>query len=221
MLNLPGAVAPDVAPLMRKPLAPLVRKPLAPLVIGAIGIVFGDIGTSPLYTLRECFTGAHGLPLTEANVYGILSIIFWAITIIVTLKYVTLIMRADNRGEGGIMALTALVSRGLSERRPRWWLVGLGIFGAAMFYGDGMITPAISVLSGVEGLDVMTPALKPYVVPLTIVILIGLFSIQRHGTASVGRFFGPVVCLWFAVLALLGALEIMRDPAVLLALNPA
>ncbi len=197
------------------------RRRLAPLVIGAIGVVFGDIGTSPLYTLRECFTGAHGLPLTESHVYGILSVIFWAITIIVTLKYVTLIMRADNRGEGGIMALTALVSRGLSERRSRWWLVGLGIFGAAMFYGDGMITPAISVLSAVEGLDVMTPALKPYVVPLTLAILVGLFSIQRHGTASVGGLFGPIVCLWFVVLALLGALEIARDPAVLLALNPA
>ena len=197
------------------------RKPLAPLVIGAIGIVFGDIGTSPLYTLRECFTGAHGLPLTEANVYGVLSVIFWAITIIVTLKYVTLIMRADNHGEGGIMALTALVSRGLSERRARWWLVGLGIFGAAMFYGDGMITPAISVLSAVEGLDVMTPALKPYVVPVTLVVLIGLFSIQRHGTASVGVLFGPVVCVWFGVLALLGAIEIAQNPAVLAALNPA
>jgi len=197
------------------------RRRLAPLVIGAIGVVFGDIGTSPLYTLRECFTGAHGLPLTEANVYGILSVIFWAITIIVTLKYVTLIMRADNRGEGGIMALTALVSRGLSERRARWWLVGLGIFGAAMFYGDGMITPAISVLSAVEGLDVMTPALKPYVVPITLVVLIGLFSIQRHGTASVGVLFGPVVCVWFGVLALLGTIQIARDPAVLAALNPA
>jgi KUP system potassium uptake protein len=197
------------------------RKRLAPLVIAAIGVVFGDIGTSPLYTLRECFTGAHGLPLTEGNVYGILSVIFWAIMIIVTLKYVTLIMRADNRGEGGIMALTALVSRGLSERRSRWWLVGLGIFGAAMFYGDGMITPAISVLSAVEGLEVMAPALKPYVVPLTIVTLIGLFWIQRHGTASVGGLFGPIVCVWFAVLAALGALEIASDPAVLLALNPA
>jgi KUP system potassium uptake protein len=197
------------------------RRPMAPLVIGAIGVVFGDIGTSPLYTLRECFTGAHGLPLTEANVYGILSVIFWAITIIVTLKYVTLIMRADNHGEGGIMALTALVSRGLAERRARWWLVGLGIFGAAMFYGDGMITPAISVLSAVEGLDVMAPALKPYVVPITLVVLIGLFSIQRHGTASVGVLFGPVVCVWFGVLALLGAIEIARDPAVLAALNPA
>src|SRR5215831_20722254 len=162
------------------------RKRLAPLVIAAIGVVFGDIGTSPLYTLRECFTGAHGLPLTEGNVYGILSVIFWAIMIIVTLKYVTLIMRADNRGEGGIMALTALVGRGLHDRRARWWLVGLGIFGAAMFYGDGMITPAISVLSAVEGLEVMAPVLKPFIVPVTLVILIGLFSIQRHGTAGIG-----------------------------------
>jgi KUP system potassium uptake protein len=197
------------------------RKPLAPLIVGAIGVVFGDIGTSPLYTLRECFTGAHGLPLTEENVYGILSVVFWAITIIVTLKYVTLIMRADNNGEGGILALTALVSRGLTDRRARSWLVGLGIFGAAMFYGDGMITPAISVLSAVEGLDVMAPALKPFVIPVTLVILIGLFSIQRHGTASVGVLFGPVVCLWFAVLALLGAMQIARDPTVLAALNPA
>ena len=196
------------------------RKRLAPLVVGAIGVVFGDIGTSPLYTLRECFTGAHGLPLTAPNVYGILSVIFWAITVVVTLKYVTLIMRADNRGEGGIMALTALVSRGLSERRSRWWLVGLGIFGAAMFYGDGMITPAISVLSAVEGLEVMAPTLAAYVVPLTILILFGLFSIQRHGTASVGGLFGPIVSVWFAVLALLGGIEIAQDPAVLLALNP-
>src|SRR5712691_7248472 len=178
MLNSPGAVAPD--------LAPLVRKPIAPLVIGAIGIVFGDIGTSPLYTLRACFTGPHGLPLIPDNVLGILSVVFWAIMIVVTLKYVTLIMRADNRGEGGIMALTALVSRGLHGPRARWWLVGLGIFGAAMFYGDGMITPAISVLSAVEGLKVITPALEPYVVPVTLAVLVGLFWIQRHGTASVG-----------------------------------
>ena len=201
--------------------AQAARKPTPPLVIAAIGVVFGDIGTSPLYTLRECFTGAHGLPLTEANVYGILSVVFWAIMIVVTLKYVTLIMRADNRGEGGIMALTALVGRGLQERRTRWWLVGLGIFGAAMFYGDGMITPAISVLSAVEGLDVMAPVLKPYVVPLTLAILIGLFSLQRHGTASVGVLFGPVTSLWFLVLAILGAVQIARDPAVLAALSPA
>jgi KUP system potassium uptake protein len=197
------------------------QKRATPLVIAAIGVVFGDIGTSPLYTLRECFTGPHGLPLTEANVYGILSVIFWAITIIVTLKYVTLIMSADNRGEGGIMALTALVSRGLRDRRGRWWLVGLGIFGAAMFYGDGMITPAISVLSAVEGLDVMAPVLKPYVVPVTLVILIGLFSIQRHGTASVGVLFGPVTCIWFIAIAVLGGVEVAQNPAVLAALNPA
>jgi len=171
--------------------------------------------------LRECFTGPHGLPLTEANVYGILSVIFWAITIIVTLKYVTLIMSADNRGEGGIMALTALVGRGLRDRRGRWWLMGLGIFGAAMFYGDGMITPAISVLSAVEGLDVMAPVLNPYIVPVTLVILIGLFSIQRHGTASVGFLFGPVTCIWFVAIAILGGMEVAQNPAVLAALNPA
>ena len=213
MLNSPGAVAPDGAPLD--------RKRLGPLVVGAIGIVFGDIGTSPLYTLRECFTGPHGLPLTPDNVLGILSVVFWAIMIVVTLKYVTLIMCADNRGEGGIMALTALASRGLENSRMRWWVVGLGIFGAAMFYGDGMITPAISVLSAVEGLEITAPILTPYVVPLTLVILIGVFSIQRHGTARVGRLFGPVMCVWFIVLAVLGAMEIATAPAVLAALNPA
>ena len=176
MLNLPGAVAPDVAPL--------VRKPLGPLVIGAIGIVFGDIGTSPLYTLRACFTGPHGLPLTPDNVLGILSVVFWAIMIVVTLKYVTLIMRADNRGEGGVMALTALASRGLEKSSMRWWVVGLGIFGAAMFYGDGMITPAISVLSAVEGLEITAPVLTPFVVPLTLVILIARPGV---GAASDGR----------------------------------
>jgi KUP system potassium uptake protein len=195
-------------------------KQMAPLVIGAMGVVFGDIGTSPLYTLRQCFSGQHGLPLTQANILGILSVIFWALMIVVTLKYVTLIMRADNRGEGGIMALTALVSSSLTNPQARWWLVGLGIFGAAMFYGDGMITPAISVLSAVEGLEVVAPALTPYVVPVTMVILVGLFSIQRHGTARVGVFFGPVMCLWFIALAVLGVIQIAREPAVLLALSP-
>jgi KUP system potassium uptake protein len=197
------------------------RKQLASLVLASMGVVFGDIGTSPLYTLRECFSGAHGLPLTEAHILQILSVIFWAITIVVTLKYVTLIMRADNRGEGGIMALTALVSGGLVNARARWWLVGFGIFGAAMFYGDGMITPAISVLSAVEGLEVVAPPLKPYVVPVTMVILVGLFSIQRRGTARVGGLFGPVMGLWFAMLAVLGLGQIARVPAVLLAINPA
>ncbi len=212
MLNAAGAVASDVTPLG--------RKPLAPLVIGAIGVVFGDIGTSPLYTLRESFTGPHGLRLTPDNVLGILSVVFWAIMIVVTLKYVTLIMRADNRGEGGIMALTALASRGLENSRMRWWVVGLGIFGAAMFYGDGMITPAISVLSAVEGLEITAPILTSYVVPLTLVILIGLFSIQRHGTARVGRLFGPVMCVWFVIIGVLGAMEIVTSPSVLAALSP-
>src|SRR6476659_8158585 len=142
-----------------------------PLVIGAVGVVYGDIGTSPLYTLRTAFTGAYGLTLNADNVLGVLSIIFWALIIVVTLKYVTLIMRADNRGEGGILALTALVSHGLPPHtRRRWWLIGFGIFGAAMFYGDGMITPAISVLGAVEGLEIIAPQLHQYIVPVTLVI---------------------------------------------------
>jgi KUP system potassium uptake protein len=198
------------------------RKRMAPLVIGAIGVVFGDIGTSPLYTMRQCFTGTHQLSLAPQNVLGILSIIFWSLVIVVTLKYVTLIMRADNRGEGGILALTALVSSGLARQtRPRWWLVGLGIFGAAMFYGDGMITPAISVLGAVEGLEIVAPPLHPYIVPVTLVIIVALFMIQRRGTASVGIMFGPVMCAWFIVLTLLGLLEVRANPEVLRALNPA
>jgi len=159
-------------PVLQPSIASGPRKRLAPLVIGAIGVVYGDIGTSPLYTLRQCFTGAHHLPLTPGNVLGVLSIIFWALMIIVTLKYITLIMRADNRGEGGILALTALVARGTEHNtRRRWWLVGFGIFGAAMFYGDGMITPAISVLGAVEGLEIIAPQLHPFIVPVTLVIL--------------------------------------------------
>ena len=138
------------------------------LIVGAIGVVYGDIGTSPLYTLRTAFTGQYGLSLTRGNILGVLSVIFWALVIVVTLKYITLIMRADNRGEGGILALTALVSRGIENRaRLRWWLVGLGIFGAAMFYGDGMITPAITVLGAVEGLGVIAPAMHPFIVPVS------------------------------------------------------
>jgi KUP system potassium uptake protein len=197
-------------------------KRMAPLVIGAIGVVYGDIGTSPLYTLRQCFTGIHSLALAPENVLGVLSIIFWALMIVVTLKYVTLIMRADNRGEGGILALTALVSRGLERQdRLRWWLVGFGIFGAAMFYGDGMITPAISVLGAVEGLEIIAPPLHPFIVPVTLVIIIALFAIQRRGTASVGILFGPVMCVWFVVIAALGLTEVARNPDVLRAVNPA
>jgi KUP system potassium uptake protein len=191
------------------------------LIVGAIGVVYGDIGTSPLYMLRTAFTGEHGLALTPANVYGVLSVVFWSLVVVVTLKYIMLIMRADNNGEGGILALTALVSRGLarSERR-RWWLVGLGIFGAAMFYGDGMITPAISVLSAVEGLEIITPALHPFVVPVTLAIIVVLFGIQKHGTASVGMFFGPVMCIYFVTIALLGLVQILRQPGILAALDP-
>ncbi len=195
---------------------------MTPLVIGAIGVVYGDIGTSPLYTLRQCFTGMHRLDLSAANIMGILSIIFWSLVIVVTLKYVTLIMRADNRGEGGILALTALVSRTLeSQPRRRWWFVGFGIFGAAMFYGDGMITPAISVLGAVEGLDIITAQLHPFIDPIAIVIIIALFAIQRSGTARVGMFFGPVMCAWFVTLALLGITQVIDEPRVLAAINPA
>ena len=194
---------------------------MSALVVGAIGVVYGDIGTSPLYTLREAFHGAHALPLTSANVLGVLSVIFWALVIVVTLKYVTLVLRADNHGEGGVLALTALVSRGLeAQPRRRWWLVGFGIFGAAMFYGDGMITPAISVLSAVEGLEVMAPGLHPYIVPTTIAILVALFAIQRHGTGRVGALFGPLMCVWFVVVATLGIVGVVREPAVLAAINP-
>src|SRR5512132_854845 len=167
--------------------APVVhRSRRAALVIGAMGVVFGDIGTSPLYTMRVLFTGEHKLPLTHDTVLGLLSIVFWALMIVVTLKYVTLIMRADNRGEGGILALTALVSRGLENQpKRRWWLVGFGIFGAAMFYGDGLITPAIPVLGAVEGLEVLAPGMHAFVVPISLAILLALFAIQKHGTASV------------------------------------
>ena len=197
------------------------RQPMGTLMLGAIGIVFGDIGTSPLYTMREVFGGHHAVELSAANVLGLLSIVFWALVIIVTLKYVTLIMRADNRGEGGILALTALVSGRLArESRMRWWLVGLGIFGAAMFFGDAMITPAVSVLGAVEGIEVMTPALKPYIVPLALGILIALFAIQKRGTGSVGALFGPVCAVWFVVLAILGGAQLVANPAVLWAMSP-
>jgi KUP system potassium uptake protein len=191
------------------------------LLIGAIGVVYGDIGTSPLYAFKEAFSGQHGVPANHDNVLGVLSLIFWSLIFVVSIKYVVLIMRADNNGEGGIMALMALVQRA-TENYPqlRWLLMTLGIFGAALFYGDGMITPAISVLSAVEGLEVATPALKTYVIPLTLVVLIVLFVMQRHGTARVGTFFGPVMILWFITLAVLGVSSIAQYPDVLAALNP-
>ena len=182
------------------------------LSLGALGVVYGDIGTSPLYSLRECFHGEHGGPPTHGNVLGVLSLVFWVLIVIISIKYLVFVMRADNRGEGGILALMALVPQKLRRAAPegRWVLVALGLFGAALLYGDGMITPAISVLSAVEGLSVATPFFNPYVVPITIVILFGLFLIQRRGTAGIGALFGPVMILWFLVLAVLGVLWTLR-----------
>ena len=196
------------------------RQALTTLMLGAMGVVYGDIGTSPLYTLKEAFTGHHSVAVTHDNVLGILSLVFWSLMIIVTLKYVTIIMRADNRGEGGIMALTALVLRATHDPKRRWILMVLGLFGAALFYGDSMITPAISVLSAVEGLEVATPAFQTYVVPVAIAVLIALFAVQRHGTARVGAFFGPVMLLWFSTLGALGIWNVLRYPEVLEAVNP-
>lgn len=197
------------------------RARLVTTAIAAMGVVFGDIGTSPLYAMKEAFNGHHALSVTPNNIFGILSLIFWAMTITVTFKYVKFITRADNRGEGGIMALTALVLRtkGVSPRLM-WILTGLGIFGAALFYGDAVITPAMSVLSAVEGLEVATPVFKPYVMPLTLFILTGIFLVQPRGTASIAALFGPVMLFWFGVLGTLGVLGILKHPGVLVAINP-
>ncbi len=191
------------------------------LTLGALGIVFGDIGTSPLYALKECFHAAHGIPISPDSVLGILSLIFWALMIVVSLKYIAFIMRADNNGEGGIMALLALTLRTEhSSSWRRWFLISIGIFGAALFFGDGIITPAISVLSAVEGLKVAAPALAEYVVPLTIGVVIGLFLIQRHGTGPVGNWFGPIMLLWFSTLGVLGVINIGEHTEVLQLVNP-
>ena len=192
-----------------------------PLVVGAIGVVFGDIGTSPLYTIREAFSEKYGLLPDATNVLGILSLVFWAMMLVVTIKYVGVIMRADNRGEGGILALMAVVQRSLPIASPLAYGIGiLGIFGTALFFGDGVITPAISVLSAVEGLKVAAPAMSHYVVPITLGVLLVLFAFQRHGTERVGKIFGPVMLLWFFTLALLGVGQIVINPSVLYALSP-
>jgi KUP system potassium uptake protein len=196
-------------------------KPLAGLTLAAIGIVYGDIGTSPLYAAKETFNPAHGIPLTTANILGGLSTIFWALMIVVSLKYVTLIMRADNKGEGGIMALLALASSAVKSHPRRCAIIVLlGVFGASLFYGDAVLTPAISVLSAVEGLEVGTPALKPVVVPIAVGVVIALFALQRKGTALVGALFGPVAVLWFLAIAALGIRGIASAPEVVWALNP-
>jgi KUP system potassium uptake protein len=194
---------------------------LGKLTLLAIGVVFGDIGTSPLYAFRETFAGHHPLAIDRIHVYGVISLIFWSMMLVVTLKYITILTRADNKGEGGSLALLALISR-KGGGRMRWnaGIILLGVFACALFYGDSMITPAISVLSAVEGLTVVESGLQPLVVPIAIGILVGLFLIQRSGTARVGAMFGPVVSVYFLVLAVLGTLSIARDPAILLALNP-
>jgi KUP system potassium uptake protein len=207
------------------------RRGLTGLTLTAIGVVYGDIGTSPLYTIRECFYGAHSVPPTHDNVLGVLSLIVWALLIVVSLKYIAIVMRADNEGEGGILALTALllpprgattggrrVARPLATARPA--LVLLGIFGAALLYGDGMITPAISVLGAMEGLNVYTSALEPYVVPLALVVIVALFVMQRFGTERVGTLFGPIMVAWFTTLIVLGLIWIAQVPAVLGAIDP-
>lgn len=194
---------------------------LPTLAIAAIGVVYGDIGTSPLYALKETFAGLHPLPVVEANVLGVLSVLFWTIMLLVSLKYVAIIMRADNHGEGGSLTLLALVSK-ITVQRPKlnWTITVLGVFAAALFYGDSMITPAISVLSAVEGLDIVSHQFSIYILPITIIILSGLFFIQKHGTAKIGMAFGPIMVFWFICLAVLGLMAIAQSPQVLFALNP-
>ncbi len=196
------------------------KSSLAALTLGAIGVVYGDIGTSVLYAVKEVFGSGH-VAFTPDNVYGILSIFFWTLTVIVSLKYVVLVLRADNNGEGGLVAMLALASQAVKDKPElRRVLLGVGIFGTSLFYGDGVITPAITVLSAVEGLEVVSPIFKEWVVPLTLVILLALFAVQKRGTAGIGRFFGPVTLVWFAVIAVLGISHIVKHPEILLALNP-
>jgi len=192
------------------------------LVLGAIGVVFGDIGTSPLYALREAFSPAHGIPLNPDNVLGILSLITWSMVWVITIKYLFVMMRADNNGEGGILALLALALREAHERPVlKWTIISIGVFGAAMFYGDSMITPSITVLSAIEGLEEYSAKFSPYVIPIALAVIAVLFLIQSHGTARVGALFGPVMILWFIAIGSLGIVQIMKNPAVLAALQPA
>jgi KUP system potassium uptake protein len=192
------------------------------LALGALGVVYGDIGTSPLYTIKECFHGTHAVEPNQANILGVLSLVAWSLTIVVSIKYITFMMRADNRGEGGIFALLALVPSAdkLKSRHARGIVVFAALLGASLLYGDGFITPSISVLSAIEGLEVATSAAQPFVVPLTCAVLLVLFLVQRHGTAGIGYVFGPIMVIWFATLSWLGLLHIIENPHILLALNP-
>src|SRR5689334_10696420 len=197
------------------------QQALGPAVIGAIGVVFGDIGTSPLYALSSSLTAAEYLPGENAKVLGLLSLIFWSLAIVVTVKYVGVIMRADNAGEGGVLSLVALVQKHFGTATP--WVrhaVALGVLGTALFYCDALITPAVSVLSAVEGLEILDPAMSGAVLPVTLVVIVILFTIQRRGTEKIGRLFGPVMVLWFVALAVMGVVAIVRAPDVLLAVNP-
>ena len=196
------------------------KSSLTALTLGAIGVVYGDIGTSVLYAVKEVFGGGH-VPFTPDNIYGILSIFFWTLTVIVSIKYVALVLRADNNGEGGLIAMLALASSAVKDKpKLRRHLLIIGIFGTALFYGDGVITPAISVLSAVEGLEVVSPAFKSGVIPITLAILFALFAVQKHGTAGIGKFFGPITLVWFAVIALLGISQIIDNPGILRAVSP-
>jgi KUP system potassium uptake protein len=217
--------APAGAPTRRSGRLRASTQRLLPLTLTAIGVVYGDIGTSPLYTIRECFYGSHSVPVTPENVLGVLSLIIYALVVVISIKYIAIVMRADNRGEGGILALAALVPQApegarRNGRHARTVLIALGIFGAALLYGDGMITPAITVLGAVEGLTVATPLVEPYVVPIAVGILVGIFAIQRRGTHRVGRLFGPVMVLWFITITALGLQWIVKAPMVLWAIDP-
>jgi KUP system potassium uptake protein len=217
MKQNPEPSSPEAAPAHAEP----DGRRLALLSLLALGVVFGDIGTSPLYALRECFHGAYGVPPTPENLLGVLSLMFWSLLIVVTIKYITLILRADNHGEGGVLALTALARpAGLGRKGGSWALVGLGLVGASLLYGDGMITPAISVLSAIEGLKIATPVFEPYVIPVTVVVLAALFLFQPRGTTGVGILFGPVILAWFCAIGSFGLLAILREPDVLAALGP-
>ena len=191
-----------------------------PLIVGAVGVVFGDIGTSPLYAVKECFSGAHALPLNRLNVFGVLSLMFWAMTIVVSLKYVTFILRADNKGEGGTLSLMALAMQKLASTKYRYGVILIGMIGAALFFGDGAITPAMTVLSAVEGLGVLNKQFVTYIIPISLGIIFLLFFFQSYGTAKVGAFFGPLMSLWFIVLAVLGIINIAASPDILLAFSP-
>lgn len=192
------------------------RPSIYALSLAALGVVYGDIGTSPLYAIRECFFGPHAVPLNDNNVLGVLSLITWALILVVSVKYMSFVLRADNRGEGGILALMALASPRLKRRT----IIFLGLFGAALLYGDGVITPAITVLSAVEGLTIATPLFEPYVLPMTIMALVALFLFQKNGTGKIGKIFGPIILLWFLVMAVLGIISVIQTPDILIALNP-